>query len=341
MSKQINIKHNKLWKKYKSAIFILFFVAANSMSLLLVFRSSPLILELGIIKRFMVGVSSITIPAVYVIFLILLMLLAREEHIRSLKNIKLIFFSVLASASVVVLAHFYFDLMDLVKYPNYSFSRFNIYLPSLKFYANFQILVIVLTIFSYLVSHDNKFRKAANVNNIFKILIIGFLPIIIFNLISDMPFHIKDELNILYSYVLQENKEYRPDFDELKKQTEFIKKHVPENAVLIHPTQSAEYPLIGNQPLIRHDLYPRKLVSAKFAAEYLKTNGRSGVYFIYLGAKDFKTGEAIVYPSLTLNDVEVMVLFKDGRTEQYKLKTYQPVVNENMNKIEVGIIKLL
>lgn len=337
------LKTNIVWNKFALAALLFGYVVANAMSLVLVYRSAEIITRLGLVKRLMVGFSSIMIPVVYIIFLIMIAVLAKDKNFPKRMASKLLLLLIVLTGIFVIGSFFYFDFQDLIHFPNYTFSKFHIYLPSLQLYANFQILVFVVGTMSFWLSNFTNWNKVfswESVNKIFNVIVIAILPIILFNLLSALPVQLKDEVMVLRSFILDNNKSIRVDFPELKRQTDFIKKMTPPNATIIHPTQSVEFPLIGNQPLIRYDLYPRKLVSAKFAKEYVRNNRDEKIYYILFIAKNPINNLMATYPPHEVESSEIYLKYQDGKEESKKNVKYTTEFADGLMNLDIGLIKL-
>lgn len=351
----------KYWNRWNYRLLWLGFILSNILSLILIYRSSPFLISFGVIRRVFVGVSSVAIPMVYVVFLIMIVLSAKQKKIFTKFNIRVLFILMVFIAIAVISSLFYFNFQDLIKYQNYVFSTYYIYLPSLKFYAYFQILIFCVGFVSYWIANFNNLNtfaikipsKTANigqsgrrwknvltVNNLFFLIIISILPLLLFNLVSDLPFQLKDELFVYHSYILSKDKNQSLDFPFLKKELDFIFANTPAGSTIIHPTQSNEYPLLGNEPLIRHDLFPRTLVSAKFASEYIKNSKNPDIYYILSTYVDAKTKIKTTFPNYKVDAIGITVLFLDGHVEKFVNKIYSPEFADSLKNYDVGLIKL-
>ena len=310
------------------------------MSLILIFRSSPFMLSLGLFKRLFVGVSSLVIPLIYVLSLVLIALYAGERDFLSSRGNRIFILLVLFIAILAIGSLFYFNFQDLIHFQNYTFSKFYIYLPSLRFFAYFQILIFVVGFISYWGANFKKLRMVFTLTNISFLVIVSFLPLILFSIILDIPPQLKDELIIYHSYILSKNKDQNPDFPSLKKELDFIKSVTSETSAIIHPTQSNEFPLLGNEPLIRHDLYPRELVSAKFANNFIKNAKSQDTYYILSVYKDGITNKITIFPDYKINASEILILYFDGHTDRINNIVYSPDMVTKLGNFDIGLIKI-
>lgn len=289
----------------------------------------------------MVGFSALVIPLVYLLFLVFLGHVVSDNKLIKIKNTKILVLIIVAVGLLVISLYFYFNLQDVIRYSNYSFSTYFVYLPSLKFYAYFQILILVVGFFSYWFARFDKWRNLLRAENVIVIIFASVIPLVIFNMITEVPNYFKDEYIIYKTYIVNPKKNQNADFPSLSKQLDFIIKNTPENSAIIHPTQSGPFPLIGNQPLIRHGLYPRTLVSAKFAEEYLKENGYKNVFIIYTLSIDSEADKTSIHPKFEIDNVRIHLLYKDGRTESVILKKYSPNDWLGKKEIDIGLIEKL
>jgi len=329
-----------IWKKWEALILWGNFVLLNLMNLMLIFRSSPFMLSLGLLKRLFVGASSLAIPLVYVLFLVLTALFVREKDFFSGLGKRIFIVSVLFIAILVIGSLFYFNFQDLMHFQNYTFSKFYIYLPSLSFFAYFLILVFVVGFISYLEANFKRLRMVFTLTNISSFIIVSFLPLILFSIILDIPPQLKDELIIYHTYILSRNKDQNPDFPSLKKELDFIKSVTSMTSAIIHPTQSNEFPLLGNEPLIRHDLYPRELVSSKFADDFIKTTKRQDVYYILSVYEDRATKKITIFPDYKIDASEILILYFDGHMDRMNNMVYSPDMISKLGNFDIGLIKI-
>ncbi|HCR35708.1 TPA: hypothetical protein DIU22_01520 [Candidatus Woesebacteria bacterium] len=333
-------KFLNLSEKSKNSLFWLGFILSNLMSLFLVFRSSPFMISMGVIRRVFVGSSRLLIPMVYVFFL--LVVISFSKRLAADKNIKtkLIALLVAVLALVVIFSLFYFNYQDLIHYSNYSFSRYYIFLPSLKFYANFQVLMLVVGFVSYWIFSFNKWKKVLTINNISFLIVVSLLPLIIFNILVGIPSELKDELYIFRTFVLKNNRQI-PDFQSLRDELDFITSNTPPTATIIHPTQSNEFPIIGNQPLIRHGLFPRTLISAKYATDFLlQINNQTDIYYMLSVSYDPTTRIQTIFPNYQVNTSEILILYFDGSVRRVDKPLYVPELVNNLGQFDIGLIKL-
>lgn len=340
------LKINKLLKYIldtkKETIIFMLFILSNIFSLILVFRSSPFMLSLGFLKTVFVGFSQLIIPIVYLLTLAAIVYYVRQRDFYKSLFVKLIVFLSLCISLLVTASYFYFNYQDLVKYQNFTFSTYYIYVPSLKFYAYVQILGFVVGFVSFSIANFDKWKKSMIFNNFFFVIFVALISLILMNIVFDIPVHLKDEIFIYHVYIKDKDKKYVPDFDSFSRELNFIRSNTSPKAMIIHPTQSNEFPLIGNQPLIRHGLFPRQLVSSKFAINFINTNKNlnEDTYYIISKYVDKKLNKEIVFPPYSVETSDIMVMSIDGEVTKIYNRDYSPEMINSLGSFSIGLIKI-
>ena len=119
--------------------------------------------------------------------------------------------------------------------------------------------------------------------------------------------------------------------------TKFVTKEVPEDATIFHPLQSNEYPMFGNQALLRYFVFPRKLVSPGLSQSYLEKEIKEGeeIYSILSRSGDGSS----YYPDYRIMADSIKVLRPDGRIDTYYQVEYNSQFVDGLGEFKVGIIK--
>lgn len=299
-------------------------------------------LSLGFLKSISVGFSQLIIPFVYILTLVAIAYYVRQRDAYESMSIRLIIVLSVLVSLLVTASYFYFNYQDLVKYSNFTFSNYYIYLPSLKFYAYIQILGFVVGFVSFSIANFNKWKKNMLFNNLFFVIFIALISLILMNILFDIPVHLKDEINIYHVYIKDKDKKYVPDFDSLIRELNFIKLNTSPNATIIHPTQSNEFPLLGNQPLVRHSLFPRQLVSSKFALNFIKENKNSSedIYYIVSKYVDKELNKEVFFPPYNVKTSEIIIMNIDGEVTRISNLNYRPEMIKELTMFDIGLIKI-
>jgi len=183
--------------------------------------------------------------------------------------------------------------LDIKYYGNYIYSNFGI-LPSqlqLSSIVNYLAISIIIAFFISIFEINNKksknTHKRINVrfNKTILVEVFAFLTIVY---LSTYPF-----LN--FSVIIKDayqNYSQRIGSDYVY--IDSLVKLVPENGVIIHPPQSSEWPLVGNQPVIRYFLYPRILVSGKLINTQKFADRFSSAYFVLIDKTHYAPGWPLI-----------------------------------------------
>lgn len=281
------------------------------------------------------GIILVAGYCLYVVAFCLLILFYKTSS--SLKHLLYIF---IVSSFGVIAIWIYYIFLEKMNYPNYVFSTYDIYLPSLDVYAVFHTSLLIggYFIFWYFKSRHLNF---------FKHFFVPMLTVILFAItflrsVEKVAGIVSSETRFISQYISSGGEvENTPDFIPLKRWSKFIIFSTEENSTIIHPKQSEAYPVIGNQPLIRYFLHPRTLVSTSFADEYLRNNEDDSVYFLL---KKAQNNSDEYFPNKLLQsglDIEtVYILLTNGTIRKYDSGVILSDLGEIYNLIDVGIIKI-
>lgn len=241
-----------------------------------------------------------------------------------------IYFSALALITIV--SSFSLEIIERIKYPNYVYSNFHIYIPALVGFSYIQLFVFVCGVY-FLFGKFFRWIKPESIlswNNIIIFLLIAT----VYGTVVKLPSFASDE------YIQQRNNysmksldiRYRTtDLPQLSRQLLFIRSKTPDDAVIIHPPQSVDFPDVGNQVLLRYYLYPRTLVTYKLLNQYLNDKSKETCNMYTLISRSGSDKEYI-FPNVTSLPVKnATVLNYDGTIVNMDLKTFNnaSLVKEN------------
>lgn len=207
-------------------------------------------------------------------------------------------------------------------YPNYVFSVYGIKPEFLRIMSviNYVFLAIIVALFFSV--YESKIKKSKNLgkkisNNTVSLLnrntiinVFSFIVLISMSIypIVSIPDLIKESGQV---YNVRIGKEYV--------YIEALSKLTPTDSFVIHPPQSNEWPLFGNQPIDRYFLFPRTLISGNLvdSNEFLERFGP--VYFVLVT----ETANSPEWPKI--NQKEKQIVFDMHNIVRY------------INLVEVGV----
>lgn len=195
--------------------------------------------------------------------------------------------------------------VDQSHYPNYIFSTYGIKSDFLNIMSvvNYLFVAIIVAILVSIYErkiktvvkkeegvHDKKINLL-NINtiiNIFSIVVLSFMSVYPF---VSIPIFFSESRQ---TYDQRIGREYI--------YIEALVKLTPVDSVVIHPPQSVEWPLFGNQPINRYFLFPRTLISGKLvnSPEYLDKFNE--VYFVLVDQTDMSP----VWPQIINNKKKII-----------------------------------
>lgn len=293
-------------------IMILFFLFYLS-GIVLIFRSSSIWTDLftsvlyylqtltgapwvrfsSLLGRSMLGIAVVVYyTGLFILVIYIFLRLTKIDKSKSFFIEKLVFFY---NPIIFLFILFFLQVLELSNYPNYVFSRLNINLDAL---TTFVLYNMILGFFYIPVSFPNYkgekfiqiFISKLKKESISKVVIIVTIVILTIGTlflasIKSVGTFLNEALNsvsalakISYSYDRLMYEKYGKTY----RQMVFIKNHLKEDDVLIHPPQDDIWPALGNQPFLRFFLYPRILVSGDVVKNFLSINrSRSNVYILY------------------------------------------------------------
>ena len=246
-----------------------------------------------------------------IIFLTTLALWVKRYLEKGISVKSKISFAVVGIFSVVmfIVSNVLLRLED-INYPNYVYSRFGLSQYNVEL-VNIVSLLVSLFLAGF-VFYENERRSRSTVvskhkgidfhRSPEKIIALLFLMILLWYAL--VPFlKRKDDLSYLtLSYEMQFE-----DYWYIKEL-----RSVPEDAKVILPVQSYEWPAISNPPIVRYFLYPRVLISSLYITDQERANSLGEAYFI--GLKREKNG--FLWPSIDKEKNKIM--FKEDATLTYR-----------------------
>lgn len=309
------------------------FFGVYLINLIFIIKSSPLILPFKDILVIVLKYSSIFVIVGYAAYVSVFLWLV-DIYRLSVKLKSLIQTMSLAGIFVIV-AWLFFTFLERINYSNYVFSTYDIFLPSLQRFANFQVVVLIsgYYVYWYLKKRKRDIRKY-----LFSVVIVVLFVNIFLGNYTRIIDIILNETKFVVLYKQSGGKiEKTPDFVALRRWSNFIVNYTEENSTVIHPKQSEEYPVVGNQPLIRYFLYPRVLVSTTFADEYLSDSNKKNIYFLFKRAYD-KPGE--YFPSEERDFVKIYIMFLDGTVSEYSKSDFEENFDKIYENLDIGVLKI-
>ena len=257
---------NEIAKKFKKYLAI---SDKNSLSLFFVWLLGPFFFYTDSIKYLLlykIGIPILFVKPLKVMFisskflLIIFFILGIHIYIANRKqllnqNKSLLF--IFISAVVMLLGNSGLILLENYTYFNFIYSKIGITPFSLEILNYFLLLSCSFTAVLYLSFYRVKSGLNFRIISIQTVKISVFIALILF-ILSKSAYPLFNIHKIIRaSHMTSEEK-----FGLQYKYVEVLADSTPKDSVILHPTQGAQWPLIGNQPVIRYFLFPRTLISA-------------------------------------------------------------------------------
>lgn len=163
-------------------------------------------------------------------------------------------------------------------YPNFLYSKTGNTISFLSFYNKIIFAFLLLSVFVQIKTKKLEKKLTIHSENYLSILIKFIVSTLFFSLVLKGFYPIANFKSIYSDSKLSYHQKLGEEFIAI----ELLANHIPENETIIHPPQNSTWPLIGNQPMIRYFLYPRKLVSGVLISNQLFANEISSAYFLEL-----------------------------------------------------------
>ena len=265
---------------------------------------------------------------------------------KDIKSIRFIFYITLFLSICVISTNYLLIFIESVKYPNFVYSQYHIYLPYLNSFSNLQVFVTILSIFIYSKKINiNDVLSAKNIKLLLKNLKKPYLIlsiVLIYMVTISIPTYIKlgiYEFSLL-NKSFDKNINYKMrtvDLWNIAIKMNYIERLLPTNSIVFIPPQTWDFPEVGNQVLSRYYLYPRTLVSPGKVKEYLEDNKDvCKIFYILLEKGRFK-GE--YFPEEDIKNVKVTIVDFNGKKYEYNNADYNTKFKNNIKNLEIGIIE--
>lgn len=305
------------------------FVLSNALNLLSVFRSLPILDFVKAYKQIFFVLLALSYPLYIMSMFVLISNLGKQKLYR------LLLFFALSMAAITLLASFVFYSLEARNYANYVFSRYRIFLPALKSYADFQLILLSLSFLFFYQKKQRVVEKYISLRNLQLVVVI----VIVHGILSSCPSFFKMQAIIWKDYVIlpTDKKKEALDLGDFTELTKFITEETSEEVVIFNPPQSIDYPTIGNQALLRYFVFPRRLVSASLSEKYLaETLNKEGPIYSIL----IKSGvEEKFFPQTEIMAERIVVLRNNGTRDEYFNIGYGSEFLEKVGEFRIGLIK--
>ncbi len=174
-------------------------------------------------------------------------------------------------------------LIDQSHYSNYIFSTYGIRPDFLKTTSaiNYIFIAIIIALFVSVYESTLKQQKNSSKKNKFYNLNVfnKYTIINVFSFVIIISMSIYPIVNIPV-FIHESRQGY---YERIGKEYLYIDALVnltPNNSSIIHPPQSNEWPLFGNQPIDRYFLFPRTLISGKLVSDAEFLSAFDNIYFV-------------------------------------------------------------
>lgn len=198
--------------------------------------------------------------------------------------------------------------LEQINYSNFLYSRFGLRPETLSFVSIVNLIIIAIIISFYvtlltqsIVNKKTKIKYIFNFNIYISLIgltvsiALSLYPFLnIFRLFHEVKQSYSERLGPSYSYV------------------QALVDSSPDNSTVIHPPQSQNWPLVGNQPVIRYFLFPRILVSGALITNQSTVEKLNDLYFV----KIFADANAPEWP--TIDKAKNTIIFDQINKIKYK-----------------------
>ena len=304
-------------------------IFSNILNLVSIFRAASWFDFVKTYKQIFFTLLTLSYPLYILSMAVLVFSLGKQKVYRLL----LLFAS--SIAGITLLAAFVFNFLEARNYANYVYSRYGIFLPSLRSYADFQLILLSL---SFLIFNQRKQRvieKLLNLKNLQLIVVI----VIVYGILSSFPPFFEVQGLIWKNYVIlpADEKKEALDLGNFTELTKFITEESSEDVIIINPSQSVDYPTIGNQALLHYFVFPRTLVSASLSEKYLSEtwDKKTPVYSILIKSEV----EDKFFPQTEIMAEKIVVLRNDGSKDMYFNIEYGSGFLKKVGEFRIGLIK--
>ncbi|PIY80166.1 MAG: hypothetical protein COY80_04320 [Candidatus Pacebacteria bacterium CG_4_10_14_0_8_um_filter_42_14] len=168
------------------------------------------------------------------------------------------------------------------KFPNYLYSTIGStadFLSNLNLLTLFNLALVLIILFQRgSLFHMNSKANKSSLSKKFAVIIHSSKILIVLILIFSFISSINTILNFRSQYKNAQIS-YEQRFGDEYEFVKILKATVPERSSVIHPPQNSTWPFIGNQPIIRYFLFPRRLISGVLLNNRKITQEISAAYF--------------------------------------------------------------
>jgi len=220
----------------------------------------------------------------YCLIILVLWLIKFSNRLVPTSHRKVLHFMAI-SAAVLFFFNNYLLRLEESNYANYLYIRYGLQVSLLQDINQIHLLVLSLVIF-LLVNGGRLFaltpQKTRGLkNDLLKNGLLYLVLIIFVFILSRSFFPIVDFASHDTVAHITYEESFGTEFKNIK-----LLQTTPKDARLIHPPQKMEWPLLGNQPMIRYFLFPRTLVSGKVLIDQNKVNQIFSAYFVSIFPDD-------------------------------------------------------
>lgn len=313
-----------------------------------VFTVRPSLQDNFVMPILNVGLINIVLLGLFVIFVGYCLI----QNIRINNNfLKYFNYFILFLSIMLLLTCEYFIYLESSNYPNFIYSHYSLDPSSLtvltKYYFSLIIINFLLILYNKRRSLSVKtqknlillvrtsLRKIFNKANLMVLLILLLFAqvmrdatIVFINEIKAYTRYAENRIDLRRQIV---------DLPDLARRAEYIKKSTPTDSIIVHPPQSVEFPIEGNQPVLRYFIYPRELVTDEKLEEFQRENGDDNNTYILI-VSEWESNR--YYPYENYKATEILLLLENGEEIKLSDLEYTPSLMTNFNNIDIGIIKL-
>lgn len=172
--------------------------------------------------------------------------------------------------------------LEQIKYSNYLYSHFGLKPTTLEYISivNLMIVAIIFSFYVPLISHNIGTKKTTKKYNFNLHIYIVSIALAVSVALSLYPF-----LNV-FQIFNEKGQGYSQRLGPSYLYVDALVKSSPTNSEIIHPPQSQNWPLVGNQPIIRYFLFPRTLISGALIINQSEAEKFNGAYFVKISSED-------------------------------------------------------
>ena len=322
-------------EKLVATLSIFWFVVMLLAGSVLVARPSVNLVGIGI---FNIHLFKFVLMGSYLIFCCIYVLLIKQKE-SNLRRNTLKFILLLSVLEIGI--NYSVSLLDNLYYPNFVYSRFHIYPPFLYNFTNLLLILVAFTIMWF--AKDTPMLKGGILGSIFmnKLVVVKLLLLFVFGsaILGSVKTIVIEAVNIRKIQKLGVDFSIRTiDLGDFAYDMEFVLKNTPADSVLLHPEQSEDFPLVGNEVLDRYYLYPRILVSPGkvdlFSKDY---QGRDCKLYsiVSMGPLPLKN----IFPMTKIDVNEFKYLTKSNTVNNMNITKFDPKMIYNITDFKIGIIR--